>query len=257
MKIKYLLFLFLFFVIALQNLVAQCSVSITPSGATTICEGDSLTLVASGSDVSWNWSPSTGLNTTTTGNTVIAALTTTTTYTVTRTCTSGTATYSVTITVDPLPTISGTLAVCVGNTTTLTGSATPATTTPWVSGTTSVATVNSAGLVTGVAVGTSVITYTNSNGCIITEIVTVNAPAIVSAGPDILVCKGNPINLTSSVSGNGSNTVTYTWTGPNGYSSTSSSPTIANSTIAMSGNYTVTATIGACQTQDVVNVTVA
>jgi hypothetical protein len=50
----------------------------------------------------------------------------------------------------------------------------------------------------------------------------------VNAGTDVIVCKGNQINLNSSVSGNGSNIVNYSWTGPNGYASNQQSPTILN-----------------------------
>lgn len=80
----------------------------------------------------------------------------------------------VTVTVNPLPTITGSLNVCIGSTTTLTGSATASASTPWMSSATSVATVSSSGVVTGVTSGTSVITYTNSNGCAITATITVN-----------------------------------------------------------------------------------
>jgi gliding motility-associated-like protein len=87
-------------------------------------------------------------------------------------------------------------------------------------------------------------------------IVTVISGFSVNAGTDIKVCKGNPINLTSSVIGNGSNPVLYSWNGPNGFSSNQQSPTRNNSTVLMSGNYIVTASIGNCQVQDVVNVEV-
>jgi gliding motility-associated-like protein len=79
----------------------------------------------------------------------------------------------------------------------------------------------------------------------------------VNAGTDILVCKGSPINLNSTVVGNGSNTVSYSWSGPNGFTNNQQSPSIANATAAMSGNYTVTASIGSCSVQDVVKVDVA
>jgi len=85
------------------------------------------------------------------------------------------------LTVNALPTITGTLSVCAGLTTQLTGSATAAAVNPWVSATPAVATVNSTGLVTGVSAGTSVITYTNTNGCFITATVTVNALPTVAA----------------------------------------------------------------------------
>jgi hypothetical protein len=102
------------------------------------------------------------------------------------------------------------------------------------------------------------VTSTCPNSTDATSTVTIEVLDLnVTAGPDILVCSENPINLISTVSGNGSNAVDYSWIGPNGYNSTSSSPTISNSTTAMSGDYTVTATVGGCQTQDVVNVIVA
>ena len=74
-------------VLGLQNLNAQCLVSINPSNPPTICSGDSLILVSNGSlqNSSWSWSPAIGLNTTT-GDTVIASPTATTTYIVTRSC---------------------------------------------------------------------------------------------------------------------------------------------------------------------------
>jgi hypothetical protein len=81
----------------------------------------------------------------------------------------------VTVTVNPLPTITGSLNVCVGSTTTLIGSATANTTTPWTSANTSVATISSSGVVTGVTAGTSLITYMNNNGCAKTATITVNA----------------------------------------------------------------------------------
>jgi len=86
-----------------------------------------------------------------------------------------------TLTIHALPTISGTLSVCTGATTQLTGSGTPAASSPWVSATTSSATVNSTGLVSGIATGTSVITYTNDMGC------SRNATVTVNTSPNALV----------------------------------------------------------------------
>jgi hypothetical protein len=79
------------------------------------------------------------------------------------------------LTVNAVPTITGTLSVCSGSTTTLTGSGIPDPTTPWASSNQAVATVNSSGVVTGVSAGTTVITYKSSNNCTITATVTVNA----------------------------------------------------------------------------------
>ena len=102
------------------------------------------------------------------------------------------------------------------------------------------------------------VTRTCENGSTATASVTISVISLtVNAGADILVCRGNTINLTSTISGNAGNSVSYSWTGPNGFTSTSSSPIITNATTAMSGNYTVTATVGGCQAQNVVNVEVA
>ena len=82
-------------------------------------------------------------------------------------CSSG-GSQNQTVTIYSLPTISGTLTVCGTGTTTLTGSGTAAASTPWSSASTSYATVSGAsttGTVTGVAPGTSNITYTDNHGC--------------------------------------------------------------------------------------------
>ncbi|GAA4467903.1 hypothetical protein GCM10023093_24500 [Nemorincola caseinilytica] len=92
------------------------------------------------------------------------------------------------VTVNPLPGyIAGSLAVCMGSTSTL---ANPVTGGTWTSGNTAVATIGSTGIVTAVSPGTSVITYTKtSTGCYITGIVTVNPlPSAISG--DLVLCTG-------------------------------------------------------------------
>lgn len=109
----------LLFVVITNNLIAQCAVTIAPSGAVNNCSGSSVTLAASGSDGTFSWSPAAGLNTTT-GNTVSASPSTNTTYTVTRTCTNNAiVTASVTVIASPNPTpsvsINPTTAQCSGS----------------------------------------------------------------------------------------------------------------------------------------------
>ena len=77
------------------------------------------------------------------------------------------------ITVHGLPQISGMSSVCAGATISLMGTGTLAAVTPWTSGTPEVATVDNGGVVTGVRAGTTLITYTDSNGCMDTMTVTV------------------------------------------------------------------------------------
>jgi hypothetical protein len=88
------------------------------------------------------------------------------------------------ITASPMavPTISGTLKVCAGSATQLSGDGTPAAVDPWISSDPLVATVDNTGLVSGLIAGTTVITYTENNGCSTTATVKVNA---LPATPDI------------------------------------------------------------------------
>ncbi|HPR85051.1 MAG TPA: hypothetical protein PLG33_03300, partial [Prolixibacteraceae bacterium] len=77
--------------------------------------------------------------------------------------------------------ILGTLTVNVGSTAQLSGSPSGGT---WSSGTPSVATVNSSGLLSGVSAGTSIVTYTTAGGCSGTATVTVTGgtkPTITSS----------------------------------------------------------------------------
>src|SRR5678815_4493000 len=90
---------------------------------------------------------------------------------------------TITVTVNPLPTITGTPVACIGATTQLTGSGTPAAVNPWVLATPGVATVSNSGLVTGVSAGTSVITYTDNAGCSQTITVTVNPLPTITGTP--------------------------------------------------------------------------
>jgi hypothetical protein len=129
----------------------------------------------------------------------------------------GSCTGSIKIMVNALPTITGTLGMCVGSTTQLTGSATKAALNPWVSATPSVATVDNDGLVTGVSVGISVITYTNSNGCQKTATVTVNALPTISG--TLTMCVG----FTTQLTGSGSPATSNPWV-----SATPSVATVSN-----------------------------
>ena len=63
--------------------------------------------------------------------------------------------------------------VCAGSTVNMVGSGTAATVTPYSSADTSIATVTSTGVVTGVMAGTTDITFINNNGCQATATITV------------------------------------------------------------------------------------
>ena len=85
-----------------------------------------------------------------------------------------------------------------------------------------------------------------ANGCTGTLFhyaVTVNprpaTPLIESNSP---VCTGTALNLTTPTITN----ATYTWTGPNNFSSTLQSPSIANTKLTNTGTYSLTVTVNGC-----------
>lgn len=123
--------------------------------------------------------------------------------------------------------ITGPNNVCVSQTIVL-ANATPGGT--WSSGATSVATISSSGVVTGVSPGTATISYTLPSGCNATTTITVNPfPAPIGGTPS--VCVGNVSTLTDAVPGG-------TWT-----SSTTSVATIDPVTGALHGVTSGVATI--------------
>ena len=222
----------------------------TISGTLSACVGGTSQLTGSGTPATTNtWTSSaTGVATiSTTGLvTAVSAGTTTITYRNSAGC-SATATFTVTAG----PTITGNSSVCVGATTQLTGSGTAATTNPWTSSATNIATVSTNGLVTGVAAGTTTITYRNSFGCNATLVVTVNAIPIIATIASQTICSGQPVaavNFTSTPSG-----ATFNWTNSNtsnglaaSGSSNIASYTAPVTTTAVNSQITVTATLNNC-----------
>lgn len=182
------------------------------SGRTSICSGNSTTLTASGAN-SYTWS--TGATTPT--------LTTSTagTYTCTfRNSYGCTSTQDVTVSVFTAPTITGTTAICSGNSTTLTASG--ADSYLWNNGaTTPSITVSEA--------GTYTVMGSTADGCSGSAGVTVNVEAL----PTIAINGDNTFCQGSSTSLNATGGETYTWgNGITGGSITVSTP----------GTYTVTGT---------------
>jgi hypothetical protein len=101
--------------------------------------------------------------------------------------------------------------------------------------------------------GTYTVTAT-SGGCSATGNVVLSITDLytINAGTDFIACAGSPANLNATVNSAGS--FTYSWTGPNGFTSSLEDPVIASSSATNSGNYTLTVTSGGCSVTDVVNV---
>ncbi len=84
-------------------------------------------------------------------------------YTVTDACGLTSSTFPMTVITTPVAgTISGTAAICIAHTTTLTNSVTGGT---WSSSNAAIASINSTGVMTGVSAGTATISYTVTNAC--------------------------------------------------------------------------------------------
>ena len=72
--------------------------------------------------------------------------------------------------------------------------------------------------------------------------ITLADPTVTASATNAVICEGDNINLTAS--GTGDTPLSYSWTGPNSFTSTAQNPTINNASTAYSGTYTVTVTDG-------------
>ena len=107
----------------------------------------------------------------------------------------------------------------------------------WSTGQTGpVLTVNTGGIYT--------VAVTDTNNCLpATRSATVattplpTPPTVTNNGP---VCEGNTLKLFASAIAGG----TYSWTGPNGFSSSQQNPIINNAALSDAGSYSVTVTVG-------------
>ena len=185
----------------------KCNATVSAGADQVICNGTSITLVATGSNgvapYNYVWN-----NPSSTGSTKNITPTTTTVYTVTVTDNIGcTSTDMVTVTVNPLPTvqINGTSPICNGSSTTLT--ATGGVSYVWNTGSTS----NSI-TVSPTTTTTYTVTATDANGCTNTgtKTVIVNQNPVVSAGADQFVCPGTTVSLSANANG-GAAPYTFNW----------------------------------------------
>ena len=71
-----------------------------------------------------------------------------------------------------------------------------------------------------------------------TSTVTTGCDLAISPSSNAPICAGSALNLTSGTTG-AFGTATYSWTGPNSFSSTSANPSISSATTAASGTYTL------------------
>jgi gliding motility-associated-like protein len=87
------------------------------------------------------------------------------------------------------------------------------------------------------------------NGCVDSSSVSVtidSTPATPVISSNTPVCEGDTLFLYSNSATPG---VTYSWSGPSGFTSTLQNPVMLNAPLTASGTYTVTASLGACSSR--------
>lgn len=224
--------------------------TITITGNDSICNGSSTSLIASGAN-SYIWSPTGAGLSCLFCSSPTASPSVTTTYTVTGTTLGCVGTQTFTVTVSSPPSVSSISAspdtICFGQSTAL--SAIGATMSPpltylWSTG-------GTGSSISDTPPSTGNITYTvtvsDATTCTASATVTVTVNAVpnftfVSGTPNP-VCSGQTLSLSA-----GSDIgTTYSWSGPNGFTSTAQNPTIGSVSTLASGTYSVaTASAAGC-----------
>jgi hypothetical protein len=233
--------------------------TITVTGATTFCAGNSVTLAAA-SGASWLWSngaTSQNITVTTAGNYFVSVY---------NSCGDQLKSDTITVSVNPLPStpgaISGPLAICPdqNNVSFFVNPVTNATSYNWILSSGAIVTAGNG--TNAVAVdfplsSTSTFIYVQGVNTCGTgpaspayQLNVYTLPAL-NAGNNTTLCQGQ--NLSLNASGSGS----FLWSGPNSFSASGSSATVNNIQPLSSGNYSVILTDGNnCKNYDTIAVTV-
>jgi gliding motility-associated-like protein len=241
---------------ALQSVTVATTPLPTPPAITSnspVCAGSTLNLFASTiAGATYSWTGPNGF-TSSLQNPVINNATPSDAGSYSVTVTTGQCTsipVSASVTVNPIPsspTASNNSAVCEGTNLNLTASSIAGASYSWT-GPNGFTSSNQNPVISNVGLtnaGTYNVTAT-VNGCtspLASTVAVVNplpsAPLVSSNGP---LCNGNTISLfAGSIAG-----ASYSWTGPNGFSSSSQNPTISNAGTNASGTYSVRATVNGC-----------
>ena len=236
------------------------SVTINPTPATPtassnspICAGSTLNLSTPAvAGATYAWTGPNGFTSSSQNPSIVSATTAATgTYSVTVTvggCTSAAGTTAVTVNPIPAtPTASSNSPICAGANLDLLTPAVAGATYSWTgpNGFTSSLQNPSISSATTAATGTYSVTVTVA-GCTSaagTTSATVNAiPATPTASSNSPVCQGTTINLSTPLLAGAA----YSWTGPNGFTSSLQNPTVANAQAVNAGSYSLTVTVAGC-----------
>ncbi|GAA4466371.1 hypothetical protein GCM10023093_20420 [Nemorincola caseinilytica] len=178
------------------------TVNITPNGITgtlSVCIGATTTLTSTTAGQTWSTADG-GIATVTTGTTTTGIVTGISAGAVNISYTNASGCYSyATVVVNAVPsTVTGSNSVCIGNTAMYTNTTSGGT---WVSSTASVGTITTGGgALTGVAAGTTTVSYVAPGGCVSTKVVSVvAAPAAITG--TLAACTSLTTTLTSTTAG--------------------------------------------------------
>jgi lysyl endopeptidase len=222
----------------------------TASNTGAYCPGATIQLNATAGATDYDWVGPNAFAMNNTQNPTIAGATAVMAgvYTVTVTNAAGctaTATTTVVINSSPSASASNTGPYCPGGTISL--SSTGSATNDWVGPNSYVQNNMQNPTISGATIamdGVYTVTVTNGSGCTATATTTVvvvntSSATATNTGP---YCVGQTISLNALAGGTG-----YAWTGPSSYSAAIQAPSIASSTLAMAGVYSVTITFpGGC-----------
>ena len=215
---------------------------VTPD--TTICPGQSIQLIGYGDTLlSYSWSPTTNLSSSTVKS-PWASPTSTITYQLTATLPGSTCPAvhdNVTITVPAAPAgPTSNSPVCLGQTINIYGPTMNNATYSWTGPNGFTSSLQNPTILAANSSHTGYYELTvTSGGCTFPPVgvnITVNNPPNVTASSNSPVCVGQTLNLTCNVS----NATSYTWTGPNNFTSNVQNPSITGVTTAAGGLYSVT-----------------
>jgi len=224
----------------------------TPASNSPICIGQTLNLTTTAvAGATYSWTGPNSFSSSLQNPSIVGATAAATgTYSLTTTvggCTSLTGTVAVTVNSAPSsPTLSSNSPVCTGTTLNLTASLVVGATYTWTGPNGFTSSLQNPSIVGVTLAAAGTYTCVVNNGCAstpVTTVVTVNAtPAAPTASSNSPICAGSTLNLTASnIAG-----ATYSWTGPNSFTSSTQNPSIAGATVAASGTYSVTATVAGC-----------
>lgn len=224
------------------------------SSNTPICSGNTLNLISSTSTsgVGFSWTGPNSFTSSAQNPSVINTTTTTASgdyiVTATITATGCSAKDTETVLVRPTPVLNATnnSPVCEGGTVNISATATPTGTISWVGPNSYTSSAQNPTITNANpnASGDYIISVT-LNGCTGKDTTTVMVnpqPIIPLTGSNTPVCVGMGLNLAAASNAGAS----YSWTGPNGFSSAAQNPTRNNIGIADAGTYSVIATLNGC-----------